>query len=106
MIKHRLMSIGAALIGLVLLAGCEFVKEFAPNTHAGFEAGGVIGALQGGAGAVVVQCKRLDGELVTLTIDGVAAAAEELSGLSATDLVDKVRERRRRFCRGAGFLTP
>ncbi len=83
----------AALVAV--LGGCETVRTIAPHTTAGFEAGGILGALDGATGAVLARCHGLDGPLVRIAIDGGAALA------GSAEVVERLREVRTRVCAAA-----
>lgn len=86
---------------MVALCGCEAARRVAPQTTAGFETGGVLGALDGATGAVLARCRTLDGALIRVAIDDVAA----LTGSGST--VNSLREARIAACaraRAVAFL--
>lgn len=78
------------------LSGCEAVRAVAPQTTAGFETGGLLGALDGASGAILARCRTLDGTLIRVAVDDVAVAT------GASDLVGNVRQARMRACERAG----
>lgn len=80
------------------LAGCEAMYRVAPQTSAGFEAGGVLGALDGASGAILARCRTLDGALIRVAIDDVATLT------SGTDAVARVREARKAACARAAAV--
>ncbi len=101
-----LVALAAALL---VLAGCArdpdgsidwrgSVKQALPRTTAGYEQGGVIGALDGAAGAMVVICQTLDGEEIRVLVDTAAA----LAGRQAT--VENIRSVRQSACQLAGLV--
>ena len=77
----------------VSVSGCEAIRAIAPQTVAGFEANGLIGAVDGATGAVIARCATLDGQVIRVAVDDLAA---EVDG---TDLVTRVRSARERACR-------
>jgi len=90
----RLISIAALVAAL---GGCETARSIAPNTVAGFEAGGILGALDGASGAILARCQTLDGPLVRVTIDGAALLA------GSTELVERLRAVREKACAAAAL---
>lgn len=90
----KLLAIAAALT----IGGCEVARTVAPHTTAGFEQGGVLGALEGASGVVLATCRTLDGEVVQVAVDGLAFAA------GAEDALEAVRAARRRACAAAGAV--
>ena len=80
------------------LPGCEAVRTLAPQTVAGFEANGVLGALDGASGAVVARCQTLDGVVLRVAVDEAAA----LTGTG--DALAKVRAARMTACAAAGAV--
>ena len=58
------------------------LKMLFPNTVAGFEQGGILGAVDGAAGAVTVQCARLDEPEVRAAFDALAAATDQTAVLA------------------------
>lgn len=101
---------GLALAGVALgAAGCArapdgsidwaaSTRQAAPRTTAGWDSGGLVGAIDGAAGAIVVICQTLDGEQVRVLVDTVAA----LAGREAT--VDNIRSVREGACLAAGLV--
>ena len=83
------IAIAAAVL---TLAGCETMRTVAPHTTAGFEAGGVLGALDGASGAVLAKCQTLDGQILRVAIDDLAL------GTGTEDVVDDIRVRRQQAC--------
>ena len=86
------MKIVAIAAAVLTLAGCESMRTVAPNTTAGFEAGGVLGALDGASGAVLARCRTLDGQVVRVAVDDLAL------GTGTTDRLDDIRARRQQAC--------
>ena len=86
-----------ALVALTV-SGCDTVRTIAPQTTAGFETGGLLGAIDGASGAILARCKTLDGGLIRVAVDDVATATGE------TDAVEHVRELRKRACAKAGEI--
>ncbi len=89
------IAIAAAVL---LLAGCESMRTVAPHTTAGFEAGGVLGALDGASGAVLARCRTLDGQVVRVAVDDLAL------GTGTGDAVDDIRVRRQQACALVGAV--
>ncbi|MEM9100554.1 MAG: hypothetical protein AAGC79_18760 [Pseudomonadota bacterium] len=81
-----------------LLCGCEALERVAPQTVAGFESGGILGALDGASGAVLARCRRLDGEEFRVAVDTIGAEA----GASMT--VQSLRVERQKICATAGAV--
>jgi hypothetical protein len=90
------MKFIAIACAVLTLAGCETMRAVAPQTVAGFEANGVLGALDGATGAVLARCRTLDGEEIRVAIDGLAG----LTGLG----LDYAREQRRKACAVVGAV--
>ena len=85
MIRHGI--IGTALLGLTLsTGGCAQLKQAFPQTVAGWEANGFVGAVDGATGAIIAICEKLDGERFRVAIDNAA----ERFGVETT--LEKVRE--------------
>lgn len=95
--KHPLI-----LIVAMALTGCEFARVVAPQTTSGFEANGIIGALDGASGAIIAKCERIDGIQIRMAIDETSELAQEVTGLNVTDAKDKIRARREALCQSAG----
>ena len=74
------------------------LRVVAPQTVAGFETGGVLGALDGASGAILAQCQTLNGSLIRVAIDDIAFET------GAGSLVDSVRAARAKACRLAGSI--
>ena len=85
----KFIAIAAAVL---TLAGCEAMRTVAPHTAAGFEAGGVLGALDGASGAILARCRTLDGQIVRVAVNDLAL------GTGTSGLVDDIRLRRQRAC--------
>lgn len=83
-----LMTCALALV----VGGCGTMRTLAPNTVAGFEAGGVLGALDGATGAIVARCQAADGTIMRVAIDNVALAT------NTDDLIAQIRARRTAAC--------
>jgi len=80
------------------VSGCAAVRTIAPQTVAGFETGGVLGALDGASGAILARCRTIDGKAIRVTVDSVAIAT------GTGDLVDRVRDARRDACAKAAEI--
>jgi hypothetical protein len=91
----RLIAIAAAVL---TLAGCETMRTVAPHTTAGFEAGGVLGALDGASGAVLARCRTLDGQVLRVAMDDLAL------GTGNEDAVGDIRVRRQQACAVIGAV--
>lgn len=85
--KHLLIS-----MTVMALSGCDSLRDFAPYTVAGYETGGVLGALDGASGAVLARCRTLDGAEFRVAVDDTAV----LTGTG--DLVERVRSARENAC--------
>lgn len=83
---------------LLVLPGCETVRTLAPQTAAGFEANGVIGAVDGASGAIVARCLSPEGVRYRVALD---VLAEEV-GLALP--LAEVRKRQDKACRVAGAV--
>ena len=92
------MKIIAIAAAVLTLAGCESMRAVAPQTVAGFEAGGVLGALDGASGAVLARCQTLDGQVLRVAIDDLAL------GTGTEDAVDDIRVRRQQACAVIGAV--
>ncbi len=95
------------LIAAVMLTGCAevfddggFVDTIAPHTAQGVRTGGIIGGLAGASGVIVAKCVTLDGEEVSVTVDGFADA------VGAGSAVEAVREKRQGLCDKVGAVDP
>lgn len=77
------------------VSACDPFRMIAPRTVAGFESGGLLGALDGASGAILARCETLDGLTIRVALDGVA----DLAGQS--DRLGRARELREAACRGA-----
>jgi hypothetical protein len=91
----KLIAIAAAVL---TLSGCEAMRTVAPHTTAGFQAGGVLGAVDGASGAVLARCRTLDGRIVRIAIDDLAL------GTGTGALVNGVRMRRQQACAVIGAV--
>lgn len=80
---------------IVSTAACEPLRLIAPRTTAGFETGGVLGALDGASGAILARCKTLDGLTIRVALDGIA------DGVGLSDNLDRARELRQTACQNA-----
>lgn len=85
-----------AIATALAITSCDTVKSIAPQTTAGFEENGIVGALDGASGAVVAGCRSLDA--MRLAVDGLAIAT------GAGDVVDDMRAARMRACAVAGAV--
>lgn len=83
---------------LAVLPACDSLRALAPQTVAGFETGGVLGALDGASGAILSRCRTFNGLVVRVAVDHLAVS----TGTGA--LVDRVRDARHRACRIAGAV--
>ncbi len=90
--KHIL----AVCLVAVSVSGCEALRVVAPQTVAGFETGGVLGALDGASGAILARCKTLNGSLIRVAIDDIALET------GSDPLVERVRVARAKACSLAG----
>lgn len=79
------VALCAAVCGA--LGGCEPLRTVAPNTVAGFEAGGFLGAADGATGAIVMRCEKLDG--VRVSVDQLG---EEFGAEIALERARKLRQ--------------
>ncbi len=89
----KVIRIAAAVL---TLAGCETIGSFAPQTVAGFEAGGILGAVDGATGAILARCRLLDGQEIRVAVDGLA-------GRTGLD-VEQIRAERVKACAVAGAV--
>ena len=87
-----------AIAVALAIGGCEAAETIAPRTTAGFEEGGVVGALGGASGALLATCRTLDGEVAQVAVDGLALATGTADALAAA------RAARRRACAAAGAV--
>lgn len=87
-----------AFAAIFTIGGCEVARMIAPNTTAGFEEGGVLGALEGASGAVLATCQTFDGEVVRVAIDGLADAT------GTEDALARIRAARQKACAAAGAI--
>ena len=85
-----------AAIAVLSLAGCETMQTLAPQTVAGFEAGGVLGAIDGATGAILARCRMLDGSEMRVAIDG-------LTSTTGVD-IEQVRDERQKACAVVGAV--
>lgn len=83
---------------LSILPACDALRVVAPQTVAGFETGGVLGALDGASGAILSRCRTYDGLVVRVAVDHLAIAT------GTGSLVDRVRGARQQACRIAGAV--
>ena len=74
------------------LSACDAARVIAPQTTAGFETGGILGALDGASGAILAKCKTLDGQELRVAVDVVGETVGQ------GELVDRVREARKKAC--------
>src|SRR5690625_2025876 len=87
-----------AFAAVFAIGGCEVARMIAPNTTAGFEEGGLLGAIEGASGAVLATCRTFDGEVVRVAIDGLADAT------GTGDAVARLRAARQKACAAAGAI--
>lgn len=87
-----------AIAAVLALAGCETARTVAPHTTAGFEQGGIVGALGGASEAMLVTCQTLDGAPIRVAVDSVALA----TGNAGT--VAGIRAARQTACAAAGAV--
>src|SRR5690625_2855136 len=87
-----------AFAAIFAMGGCEVARMIAPNTTAGCEEGGVLGALEGASGVVLATCHTFDGEVVRIAIDGLADAT------GTGDAVARIRAARQKACAAAGAI--
>lgn len=80
---------------ILSVSACDPFRMIAPRTTAGFESGGVLGALEGASGAILARCRTLDGVTIRVTLDGLA----DLAGQSGK--LDQARDLREEACRRA-----
>ena len=80
---------------MITVSACDQLYQIAPRTTAGFEAGGVLGALDGASGAVLARCKTLDGLTIRVALDGIADQA------GGADALNRARELRQAACQNA-----
>ncbi|MEM6663652.1 MAG: hypothetical protein AAF666_15915 [Pseudomonadota bacterium] len=85
-----------AIVAAIALSGCEAARTIAPQTTAGFETGGIIGAIDGASGAILAKCQTVDGEIFRVAVDSVADTVGQ------GELVDRVRAARKKACAKAG----
>lgn len=87
-----------AFAAILAITGCEVARTIAPHTTAGFEEGGVLGALEGASGALLATCQTLDGEVVRVAFDGLALATGTEGPLMG------IRAARQKACAAAGAI--
>lgn len=90
------MKFVSMLAVIAALAGCDVLRKVGPQTVAGFEANGILGALDGASGAILARCRMLDGSIVRIAVDDLAILAGQ------GDLVTRVGAARARACAVAG----
>jgi hypothetical protein len=90
------MKFIAIAAGVLALSACETMQVLAPQSVAGYEAGGILGAIDGATGAVLARCRTLDGAEVRVAIDGLSGA----TGLG----IDAVRAERQKACAVVGAV--
>ena len=97
---HALPVLAAVGLALMLSGGsCATTAQKAfPRTAAGWESGGITGAIGGAAEGVLVGCRTLDG--ATVLVDATA----QLAGVTTT--VEAIRAARQSACLAAGLLAP
>lgn len=90
------------LVAALTLAGCAtvppWVEKAFPRAAAGYEAGGVLGAIDGATGTILVICRKLDGETFTASVDYAAEV------FTVEDEVAYVRNIRKKICEGVGAI--
>ncbi len=89
----KVIRIAAAVL---TLAGCETIGSFAPQTVAGYEAGGILGAIDGATGAILARCRMFDGQEIRVAIDGLA----QQTGVD----IEQIRAERVKACAVAGAV--
>ena len=90
------MKFISMLAVIAALAGCDVLRKVGPQTVAGFEANGILGALDGASGAILAKCDMLDGSTLRVAVDNLG----DLTGTGT--LVDRVAHARARACRVIG----
>ena len=68
------------------------MEKIAPNTVAGFNDNGIIGAFDGATGAIMARCKLVDGTEVRI------AAEEFADEINALVALGKLRSAREKIC--------
>ena len=91
----KAFTIAAAVLAL---SGCDTMRTIFPHTTAGFEENGVVGAIDGASGVLLATCRTLDGQIVHVAADDVAASTGK------DDLLNNVRERRQQACAVIGAV--
>lgn len=91
----KLIAIAAAVL---TLSGCEAMRTVAPQTVAGFETNGVLGALDGATGAILARCLTLDGQVLRVAVDDLAL------NTGTGNLVNDIRVRRQQACAVVGAV--
>ena len=88
------------ILPLIILSvsACDPFRMIAPRTVAGFESGGVLGALDGATGAILAKCETLDGVTVRVAVDGIADLTEQ------TDNLEDIRDLRQEACNHASLV--
>ena len=91
--KHVLAFAGAALLG-----GCASLATLAPETTAGFQEDGVLGAVEGASGVVRRGCGVIAAPELQIAIDALGAVT------GSGSIVAPVRAVRRQVCGVATVL--
>lgn len=90
----------ATLLIVLALGGCgsESFRQAFPATAAGWEAGGVLGAVDGAAGALLARCRMFDGTEIRVAFDDLAVVT------GSEDTLERIRRARHRICAGLGAV--
>lgn len=91
----KAVTIAAAMLAL---SGCDTVRAIFPHTTAGFEANGIVGAIDGASDALLATCRMLDGQVVRVAVDDVATSTGK------GDLLGTIRQRRQQACAVIGAV--
>lgn len=86
------------LAAMLTLGGCGVMQTVAPHTTAGFREGGVLGAVQGVSGALLVTCRTLSGAPMRVAVGNLADAT------GAMDELAKARAIRQQACAAIGAV--
>lgn len=90
------MKVIAIAAAVLTLAACATLRTLAPQTTAGYEANGILGALDGATGAILARCRTLDGREIRIAFDDLAYA----TGVD----IEQVRAERQRACAVVGAV--